>query len=269
MTPRREIMGDTDQDRCHLHQALTRLAPAFGFTPEIVDALVVSARIVTWKGVRTKARSSDGSTVVHLLIRGCVVVEVLVSPDLFSSPRRRRGGVPVQGGVLKLVPAGEIFCLTPVPASRSYELRARAHPNADGDDVAVVAIWGPDAMRDLMGLLGPEGHFRLLNESWLSLSRISEEREVLLALPVIDRLRFILRRLARRFPRSHASGTLIDLKLPNPFLGRLIGANRFTVSRALGQLAKNGEVIRIKDLVVVPLPTPAKETGVESAAGSA
>lgn len=232
-------------DRIDLYLALNRLAPIFRFTPEVVNALVASARIGTWKGGRTKARSSNGSTDVHLVIHGCVVVEMLASQVLSS------GKTKLQGGIMKLVPAGELFCLSPVPESRPYELRARAHARANGPGVAAVATWTSEAMMELVTLLGPEGNFRLLTESWLLLSRVSEEREVLLALSVVDRLRFLLPRLARRFPAEHEKGILIDLKLPNPFLGKLIGANRSTVSRALGRLVKSGEVIRIKDLIVL------------------
>jgi CRP-like cAMP-binding protein len=112
-------------------------------------------------------------------------------------------------------------------------------------------------MDELMRRLDPASYRRLLEASWLSLSRNAEERAVYIALPVMDRLLFALRELARRFPRRHASGTLIDLQLLNPFLARLIGANRSTVSRCLGRLADMGLLIRLKDLIVMPLPATA------------
>ena len=158
---------------------------------------------------------------------------------------------------MKCVGSGELFCIPPVPPGRVYELVARAHPRVDGPNVAIVASWTREEMEHLIHLLDPEGFARLLSATWLSLSRNSEEREVLLALPVVDRLLFALQRLARRFPHPHPSGTMVDLRMPNPFLASLVGANRSTVSRSLGRLVERGLLIRTKDLVVVPFPAAA------------
>jgi CRP-like cAMP-binding protein len=64
---------------------------------------------------------------------------------------------------------------------------------------------------------------------------------------VEDRLRALFWHLAERWGRMTGAGVAIPLTLSHRLLSQLIGARRPTVSTALGELARNGELIRQAD----------------------
>lgn len=232
-------------DLAMLEHTLLDQGATFGFGTQAIGYLLQTAQICDWTGDEPSVPIGEAMPQVHLLIGGAGVVEVRPNPNL----RARSDPTP---GILKLLAPGEIFCVPPSPRSGDYTVVARSHATSAGDAVARGVTWTSDAMRSLAKLLGPEGNFTLLTTGWRFLSRVAEEMAVLLALDVKDRFRFMLPRLARRFPRQHPEGTLIDLKLPDAFLARLVCAHRCTVNRAIWQLDRHGELRRLDDLILLP-----------------
>jgi CRP/FNR family transcriptional regulator, cyclic AMP receptor protein len=67
-------------------------------------------------------------------------------------------------------------------------------------------------------------------------------------LPRVDlRIRALLWHLAERWGRMGVTGVVLPLELTHGALGRLVGARRPTVTLALGELARDGKVIRRPD----------------------
>ncbi len=229
-------MDDSDRighpARPELLRQLCRNARRYGFPQRAIEHLVETGRIVVWEKGRAIAVSSDRDGMSNFLISGAVLVELVTG-----------NGARVH--VLELLAPGEFFSLAPSPPGAPYHLRAVPHPTAEGAPVAVVALWAQDAMRRLMELLPGSGHMALLTTSLIALSRVAEERALLLGMSVEDRLRLIFRRLASRFGRPHPSGDLIDLALSDATIARLVGSTRSTVNRALNDvLIPNDEIAR-------------------------
>ena len=64
---------------------------------------------------------------------------------------------------------------------------------------------------------------------------------------VEDRVRMLLLHLAERWGRFGADGVMLPLRLTHEELGRLVGARRPTVTLALQELARRGELERRED----------------------
>jgi CRP/FNR family transcriptional regulator, cyclic AMP receptor protein len=78
-------------------------------------------------------------------------------------------------------------------------------------------------------------------------ARAAEHRAIA-QLPRVDlRLRALLWHLADRWGRVGAGGVVLPLELTHDALGRLVGARRPTVTLALGELVRDGLVVRRPD----------------------
>jgi CRP/FNR family cyclic AMP-dependent transcriptional regulator len=102
------------------------------------------------------------------------------------------------------------------------------------------------------------------------LDRVTERALRLAVTQAISQLNRVDRRLlalfwhlAERWGRMTADGVAVPMTLSHRMLGQLVGARRPTVSTALGELAKEGELVRREDgtwlLTGAPVGVPAPE----------
>jgi CRP/FNR family transcriptional regulator, cyclic AMP receptor protein len=88
---------------------------------------------------------------------------------------------------------------------------------------------------------------RLIARAAGQAARAAEQRAIS-QLPRVElRIRALLWHLAERWGRMGASGVVVPLELTHTALGQLIGARRSTVTLALGELTRDGAVVRRDD----------------------
>jgi hypothetical protein len=88
---------------------------------------------------------------------------------------------------------------------------------------------------------------RLIARAARQAARAAEQRAIS-QLPRVElRIRALLWHLAERWGRMGPTGVLLPLELTHGALGHLVGARRPTVTLALGDLARDGAVIRRED----------------------
>jgi CRP-like cAMP-binding protein len=88
---------------------------------------------------------------------------------------------------------------------------------------------------------------RLIARAARQAARAAEQRAIS-QLPRVElRIRALLWHLAERWGRMGTNGVVLPLELTHGALGHLVGARRPTVTLALGELARDGAVIRRED----------------------
>jgi CRP/FNR family transcriptional regulator, cyclic AMP receptor protein len=88
---------------------------------------------------------------------------------------------------------------------------------------------------------------RLIERAARQAARAAEQRAIS-QLPRVElRIRALLWHLAERWGRVAASGVVVPLELTHTAVGHLVGARRSTVTLALGELSREGSVIRRAD----------------------
>jgi CRP-like cAMP-binding protein len=88
---------------------------------------------------------------------------------------------------------------------------------------------------------------RLIARAARQAARAAEQRAIS-QLPRVElRIRALLWHLAERWGRMGPTGVVLPLELTHGALGHLVGARRPTVTLALGELARDGAVIRRED----------------------
>jgi CRP/FNR family transcriptional regulator, cyclic AMP receptor protein len=88
---------------------------------------------------------------------------------------------------------------------------------------------------------------RLIVRAARQAARAAEQRAIS-QLPRVElRIRALLWHLAERWGRMGASGVVVPLELTHSAIGQLVGGRRSTVTLALGELARDGAVVRRDD----------------------
>jgi CRP-like cAMP-binding protein len=89
---------------------------------------------------------------------------------------------------------------------------------------------------------------------WVVQRRLSERADRLASLTATLQLQTVERRvlgvmwhLAERFGRMSPDGVVLPLRLTHQLIGRLVGAERPSVTLALGQLVTTGQIVRRED----------------------
>jgi len=116
----------------------------------------------------------------------------------------------------------------------------------------MVALWGRATISSLFASLPAQGLTKLLETTWLDLSRLAEDRQMMMSLLLQERIVYILGRLAPRFGTKCQDGILIDLFLPDGVIGRLVNATRSRVNCAM-RAAQRAGVLRREGRRVVLL----------------
>jgi hypothetical protein len=104
---------------------------------------------------------------------------------------------------------------------------------------------------------------RLIERAARQAARAAEQRAIS-QLPRVElRIRALLWHLAERWGRIGASGVVVPLELTHTAVGHLVGARRSTVTLALGELSREGSVIRRADgaWVLRPDSNPSMASG--------
>jgi CRP/FNR family transcriptional regulator, cyclic AMP receptor protein len=109
----------------------------------------------------------------------------------------------------------------------------------------------------------PELHAALLDRVTERALRLAVTQAISQLNRVDRRLLALFWHLAERWGRMTADGVAVPMTLSHRMLGQLVGARRPTVSTALGELAKEGELVRRDDgtwlLTGVPVGVPRPE----------
>jgi CRP-like cAMP-binding protein len=122
-------------------------------------------------------------------------------------------------------------------------LRTGEHWQVSGD--ATVAILDDRVLPALHAW--PTLSSRLIARAARQAARAAEQRAIS-QLPRVElRIRALLWHLAERWGRMGPMGVVLPLELTHGALGHLVGARRPTVTLALGDLARDGAVIRRED----------------------
>jgi CRP/FNR family cyclic AMP-dependent transcriptional regulator len=88
---------------------------------------------------------------------------------------------------------------------------------------------------------------RLIERAARQAARAAEQRAIS-QLPRVElRIRALLWHLAERWGRVGPLGVVVPLELTHTAVGQLVGARRSTVTLALGELAREGRVVRRED----------------------
>ena len=143
---------------------------------------------------------------------------------------------------LELLGPGDVLA-PPLTASRQLESRAVSRYIAHGPaSVAVIdqrfrqaARRWPELSDLLHDRLGRQTHRASMHLAMLHQTRVE------------DRILSLFVDLGERFGRMTADGVTIELNLTHELIGRLVGAQRPTVSLALSALASAGTLVRLDD----------------------
>jgi CRP/FNR family transcriptional regulator, cyclic AMP receptor protein len=173
-------------------------------------------------------------------------------PETIAPEARRAFGLIVCDGLIvreldlagtltaELLGPGDIVALG---QSGEPLLRTGEHWQVSGD--ATVAILDDRLLPALHAW--PTLSSRLIARAARQAARAAEQRAIS-QLPRVElRIRALLWHLAERWGRMGPTGVVLPLELTHGALGHLVGARRPTVTLALGDLARDGAVIRRQD----------------------
>lgn len=205
-----------------LKTLLARQAPALGLTKSAVDALTERSRVTYWRAGQRLCGSEEQGDFVSFLIAG--VVKIVC---------RRVGGRDV---ILQMVGPGEFFCLPPSPDADRCRTIAVVHVDAS------VALMSYELVRNVVGDLPRGCALLLMLFGWRSVSRLAQEKCLLVGAPLRTRLLSELKVLAARFGRQVEGGVLIDIPLFHRDLAQLVGASRAKVTGCMSALKLDGLV---------------------------
>jgi len=233
---------DEHPAKVELRRFLQRLMRPLELTLHAVDDLVRKARIASWNENQFLSLSGDTDGFVNLLMTGVARVEIV---------RRDARQCAGKVGILEFVAPGEIFYLSPTPRDGRYHLRVVAHRSPQTHGRAMVAMWGRQAITDVLASLPGTGLNRMLEAARLGASRLAEDQHVMLSFRLRDRLLYALRRLAPRFGLPGPDGVLIDLYLADDVVARVVEASRPRVNRAINALCRAGVMRRERPRIVL------------------
>jgi CRP-like cAMP-binding protein len=108
-----------------------------------------------------------------------------------------------------------------------------------------VALLDRRAAHELCGY--PEVYAALMDRLSQRAARLATAQAISQMTRVDRRLLALFRHLGERWGRMSRDGVYVPLKLSHRVLGQLVGARRPTISAALGDLARTGELVRRAD----------------------
>lgn len=227
---REQSHGDGDSTRAR-GIALARVWPEIEslISPEDGD---LAARVLT-----APMLTSDGGTLSELIAAadptafGFLVTQGVVFKETVLSAR----------SALELLGPGDVLA-PPLTASRQLDSRAVSRYIAHGPaSIAVIdhrfrqaARRWPELSDLLHDRLGQQTHRASMHLAMLHQTRVE------------DRILSLFADLAERFGRMTPEGVIIDLGLTHELIGRLVGAQRPTVSLALSVHASEGVIARLE-----------------------
>jgi CRP/FNR family transcriptional regulator, cyclic AMP receptor protein len=185
-------------------------------------ARVRSLPIGTWEASAEDEAGGLGLLVLDGLILHDVRVASVTCTELLA-----------RGDLLR--PCDEDPELQPVPMETAWRVIAPARLAVLDRRFSVVAGGFPDVMATLLGRTMTRARGVVAMMSISHLQRVEA------------RLEACLWYLADRFGRVTAEGVVLPLPLTHRALGRLVGAQRPSVTTALGDLAEQGRVRRLPD----------------------
>jgi hypothetical protein len=163
---------------------------------------------------------------------GLLVIDGLMGRELLAEDVRS----------LELLGPGDLLC--PWDGSTDAELlRAEVHWSALADTRLALLD------RTVAARIGqyPELLAALLRRSFERSDRLAVSQAICQFRRVDRRVLSLLWHIAERWGRVTPAGVAIPLDLSHRMLAQLIGARRPTVSTALGELARTGEIVRAAD----------------------
>jgi CRP-like cAMP-binding protein len=166
---------------------------------------------------------------VHL---GLLVIDGLLGRELLAEDVRS----------LELLGPGDLLC--PWDGSANAELLQAVVRWSVLADTRLALL-----DRTVAGQMGryPEMYSALLERTFARSDRLAVSQAICQFRRVDRRVLSLLWHLAERWGRMTTAGVAIPLDLSHRMLAQLVGARRPTVSTALGELARTGEVIRSSD----------------------
>ena len=198
-------------------------------------------------GVEAAARASDRVGVATVRL-----VEGVWRPETLAPEVRRAFGLIVCDGLIvrELDLAGTTTADLLGPGDIVAVGQARERLLATSEDWhvggrATVAILDDRVLPALHAW--PALSSRLIARAACQAARAAEQRAIS-QLPRVElRIRALLWHLAERWGRIAPTGIVVPLELTHGALGRLVGAQRPTVTLALAELARDGSVVRRSD----------------------
>ena len=224
-----------EQGQGHGEREPTRGIALAGVWPQIERLVPAEDRELAARILVAPAITSDGETLSELLTQAAptsfdfVVAEGVVLKETMLGAR----------AALELLLTGDVLA-PPLTASRQVESRATSRYIAHGPAlIAVLDERFRQAARRWPGLsdllhdrLGQQAHRASMHLATLHQPRVG------------DRILSLFVDLAERLGRVTADGITIDVPLTHQALGRLVGAQRPTVSIAMAELAAAGTLVR-------------------------
>lgn len=202
--------------RAALRSLLGQAGGTIGLGRTVVDTMVARAEIRHLREGRTIFAAGGRADRVHFLVAGVV--------------RSVSGNT-----VVRLVPAGNFLDVASMLADdQPRRFSAVTHTRC------VIAELGVPAWRALVATMPPDCMRQFAGHACTTLADLVQQRTVLARLSLRERVQRQLLVLARDFGREHPAGTLIDLPFTHLQLAQMIAATRANVTRAVGDLAKEG-----------------------------
>lgn len=199
-----------------------------------VDRLVSSAQITNWRAGQRILGPEGPSDIAHLLVSGAVRLDVTI---------RRRSST------LAFVPPGRFVGPIASPPAAPLPFVAIAHVPC------LVAIVSHQTVGRALETT-PEILSGLLSHELSRFQELAANRVRSAHSPLHDRLAAHLDGLASDFGTPVPEGILIDLPLIHEDLAKLVVASRANVTRALGDLRRNGRIAVVAQRIVVPGKRP-------------
>jgi CRP-like cAMP-binding protein len=211
------------------------------FREDDVDRLLAGSVIETFRRPAVLYSPGDVSEQVYVLLSG-VVARSLYTPE----------GARI---IVQLLAPGACFGFCAFQRGRERQLHAEAFT-----DVQVAAM-SRDHFASVLARMGARGAAVVLGGHAEALSRLAHRQMALVALPTRERLLTVLQDLGRDFGVRDTRGVIIDLRLTHETLAALAGASRQRVSVALGELARNGAIVRDGGRIVLRRSAGARARG--------
>lgn len=210
------------QARFAFRRLLESLPERLRLPGRAIDALVGQCRITHLRAGRSLILPDRGLDSVHVIVSGAVRV------TSGSSSSRRM--------LVRIVPPGWILGPTSSSSSRWRTFGFKTHVSS-----AVASLPWPHAAAALTGLPAD----RVVGVAGAALRVLAEvilQKCQLLTMSLRDRLLCEVRVLAHDFGRETADGVLIDLRITQGDLAKLVAAGRSSVCRTLRLLRDEGLV---------------------------
>lgn len=207
----------------HLLRGLLQTTAArSGFSTRAIESLIAEAQMTRWLAGQRLTAPRLGEDPMQIVVGGAMRIDCT--------------GYGRSSMTVRIVPPGWTLSPLPLLSGPAPAFDVVAHVPS------LVAMVGRQLFERLVRELSSDRMLQLMAHGSHLLADLVAEKCQFLVMPLRERLLHELSVLARDFGRNRATGTVIDLRLTQDDLARLVAGSRANVCRAMVALRKAGHV---------------------------